>query len=435
MPPVIAGLDPAMAGEGGALRVAVVGAGIVGVCCALHLQHAGYETTLIDPRAPGTVTSFGNAGGIVTGSVVPNSTPALWRDIPRILIDRDSPVRLRWSYLPKIAPWLLHFVREGSDARVRQIARALQPLVSRAYDAHREMIALSGADGLVRPVGWLKVYETEAGFAATAYDREIMAANDVRFDVLNADEIHQLEPALARRFVKGLLQPDSAFVSSPHRLTEAYVAHLVRLGGIVVSDRVRSVAPTVCGIELDCERGFLTFDCVVIAAGAWSKQLARQLGDDVLLDTERGYHLNIDTPTNLRRPVVFPEKGFVLAPMQDGVRLTSGVELAGLNAPPDFSPIRRLLPHAQQMLPGLSDKVTRQWMGYRPSTPDSLPVIGASPHAPRVFYAFGHQHLGLTLSAITGRLVTALVGGRAPEFDLTPYCVRRFHRQHTEGRR
>ncbi len=416
------------------MRVAVVGAGIVGVCCALHLQHAGHAATLIDPRAPGTATSFGNAGGIVTGSVVPNSTPHLRHAIPRILTDADSPVWLRWSYLPKITPWLLRFLRDGSDARVRQIAAALQPLVSRAYEAHRELIALTGADGIVRPVGWLKVFETEAGFAATAYDRALMAANDVRFDVLNADEIHQLEPALARRFVKGLLQPDSAFVSSPYRLTEAYVTHFVRLGGTVVPDRVRGVRPTDHGVELDCERGFLPVDRVVIAAGAWSKQLARQLGDHVLLETERGYHLNIDTSTELRRPVVFHEKGFVLAPMEDGVRMTSGVELAGLDAPPDFSRIRRLLPYAQQMLPGLSNKVTRQWMGYRPSTPDSLPVIGASPHTSRVFYAFGHQHLGLTLSAITGRLVAALLDGLVPEVDVTPYRVGRFDQQHTERR-
>lgn len=407
-------------------NVAVVGAGIIGVCCALHLQHQGHATTLIDPRSPGTVTSFGNAGGIVTGAVVPNSTPALRRDIPRMLFDRDSAVRLRWSYLPKIAPWLLRFLREGSDARVRQIAQALQPLVSRAYDAHRELIALSGADGIVRPVGWLKVYETEAAYAGTAYDRAIMAANNVRFDTLGPDEITQLEPSLARRFVKGVFSPDSAFVSSPYKLTEAYTAQFVRLGGTIAADRVRGVRPDYGGVELDCERAFLRFDAAVIAAGAWSKQLARQLGDHVLLDTERGYHLNIDSPTTLRRPVVFPEKGFVLAPMQDGVRLTSGVELAGLDAPPDFSRIRRLLPSAQQMLPGLSDKVTRQWMGYRPSTPDSLPVIGPSPRAPRVFYAFGHQHLGLTLSAITGRLVAAQIAGQPAEIDLTPYRVGRF---------
>jgi len=167
---------------------------------------------------------------------------------------------------------------------------------------------------------------------------------------------------------------------------------------------------------------------VVIAAGAWSKELARQVGDRVPLDTERGYHLNLDPGEagELRRPVVFPERGFVLAPMQDGIRLTSGVELAGLHAAPDFSRIHRLLPAAREALPGLSDRVSRQWMGYRPSTPDSLPVIGVSPHSRSVFYAFGHQHLGLTLSAITGRLVAAAVAGRSPAFDLTPYRADRF---------
>lgn len=410
------------------MRVAVVGAGIVGVCCALHLQRQGHVVTVLDPRAPGTATSFGNAGGIVTGSVVPNSTPALRRDMPRMLFNRDSAVWVRWQYSPKLAPWLWRFLREASDARVRKIARALHPLVSRAYDAHRELIALAGADGIVRPVGWLKLYQSEAAFAGTAYDRDIMAANGVRFDVLNADEIGQLEPALARRFVKGLFQPDSAFVSSPYKLTEAYAAQFVRLGGTFAQERVRGVAPQPDGVVLDCELGYRTFDAVVIAAGAWSKTLARQIGDRVLLDTERGYHLNLaqDGAEMLRRPVVFPEHGFVLAPMQDGIRLTSGVELAGLDAPPDFSRIRRLLPVAQAMLPGLSQTVTRQWMGYRPSTPDLLPVIGRSPQSRHVFYAFGHQHLGLTLSAITGRLMAALVSGVPAEMDVAPYRIERF---------
>ena len=175
-------------------------------------------------------------------------------------------------------------------------------------------------------------------------------------------------------------------------------------------------------MRLDCELGFRDFDAVVIAAGAWSKELARQVGDRVPLDTERGYHLNLEPGEagELRRPVMFPERGFVLAPMLDGIRLTSGVELAGLNAPPDFSRIRRLLPAAREALPGLSDRVTRQWLGYRPSTPDSLPVIGRSPRSRAVFYAFGHQHLGLTLGPITGRLIAAAVAGRQPEFDLRP---------------
>ncbi|MEJ0019784.1 MAG: FAD-dependent oxidoreductase [Acetobacteraceae bacterium] len=410
------------------MRIAVIGAGIVGTCCALHLRRDGHDVTLLDPRAPGTATSFGNAGAIVTGAVVPNSTPALWRAIPRMLFDRNSAVRVRWRYLPQIAPWLARFLWAGRPARVEAIADALRPLVTGAYDAHRDLIALSGAGDLVRPVGWLKVYETEAGFAATAYDRGIMDARGIRSDILGPEEIRQLEPGLARRYVKGLFQPDGAFVASPYRLVQAYAAQFQHLGGTIAQERVRGVQPVDGGVRLDGELGFRSVDAVVIAAGAWSKELARQVGDRVKLDTERGYHLNIERGEagELRRPVVLPERGFVLAPMLDGIRLTSGVELAGLQAPPDFSRIRRLLPAAREALPGLSDRVTRQWLGYRPSTPDSLPVIGRSRHHPAVFYAFGHQHLGLTLGAITGRQIAAVVAGRQPDFDLTPYRAERF---------
>src|SRR5690242_7712736 len=410
------------------MRIAVVGAGIVGVSCALHLQHDRHDVTLLDPRAPGTATSFGNAGAIVTGAVVPNSTPGLRRDLPRILFDRDSAVRLRWRYLPHLAPWLIRFLLAGRHARVETIADALRPLVTRGYEAHRELIALSHADGIVRPVGWLKVYESEAAFAATRYNRDIMTARGIRIEILNPDEIRQLEPGLAHIYVKGLFEPDSAFVASPHKLVQAHAVHFERLGGIFAQERVRGVAPQSNGVRLDCELGYRDFDAVVIAAGAWSEELARQVGDRVQLDTERGYHLNIEAGNagELRRPVVFPEREFVLAPMMDGIRLTSGVELAGLDAPPDFTRIRRLLPHARKALPGLSDRVTRQWMGYRPSTPDSLPVIGRSPRSQSVFYAFGHQHLGLTLGAVTGRLIAATVAGHQPEIDLTPYRADRF---------
>ena len=410
------------------MRVAVIGAGIVGVSCALYLQQDGHDVTLLDPRAPGTATSFGNAGGIVTGAVVPNSTPGLWRDIPRMLFDRDSAVRVRWRYLPQLAPWLVRFLLAGRHARVEAIADALLPLLSHAYDAHRELALSSGATDLLRPVGWLKVYETEAAFAATRYNRELMTSRGVRLDVLGADDIRQLEPGLARRYVKALYEPVSSFVALPHRLVQMHAAQFQRMGGTIAQERVRSVQPIDGGVRLDCELGFRNFSAVVIAAGAWSKELARQVGDHVQLDTERGYHLNVEPGDagELRRPVVFPERGFVLAPMLDGIRLTSGVELAGLNAPPDFSRIRRLLPAARAALPGLSDRVTREWLGYRPSTPDSLPVIGRSRNSSAVLYAFGHQHLGLTLGPVTGRLIAAMLADRPPAFELTPYRADRF---------
>jgi D-amino-acid dehydrogenase len=245
------------------MRIAVIGAGIVGVSCALHLQRDGHDVTLIDPRAPGTATSFGNAGAIVTGAVVPLSTQGLWRDMPRILFDRDSAVRLRWRYLPCLTPWLIRFLLDGQPARVGAIADALQPLVSRAYDAHREMITGSAADGLVRPVGWLKVYETEAAFSATRDDRELMLARGVRLEILGPDDIRQLEPSLARRYVKGLFEPGCGFVASPYKLVQAHAAQFQSLGGSIAQERVRGVQPMDGGVRLDCELGFRDFVAVV----------------------------------------------------------------------------------------------------------------------------------------------------------------------------
>ncbi len=407
--------------------VAVVGAGIVGMSAALHLQRDGHAVTVIDGRAPGTAASFGNSGGIVTGGVTPTSTPALWRELPAMLFDRTHPVRLRWSYLPRLAPWLARFVLAAR--RVEAIAAALQPIVTRAYDAHRELAELTGVPDLLRPVGWLKLYETEAGFAGSALERQLMAAQGIRFEVLGADEIRQLEPHLAPRYVRGLFQPDSGFVSQPHRLVEGYARHFVATGGRLLQDRVRRLEPlTGEGVRVRAELGIHRFDRVVVAAGAWSRSLAAQIGDRVSLETERGYHLNLDAAGagELRRPVVFPERKFVLAPMQDGVRLTSGIDLAGLEAPPDFRPIYGLMSEARQALPGLGDRVTREWMGYRPSTPDSLPVIGPSARSDAIVFAFGHGHLGLTLGPITGRLVADLVAARPPVIDVTPYRATRF---------
>jgi D-amino-acid dehydrogenase len=409
--------------------VAIIGAGAVGMSVALHLQRDGHRVTVIDGRAPGTVTSYGNAGGIVTGAVTPTSTPAVLREIPSMLLHPAGPVRLRWSYLPRIAPWLLRFLLAGRRSQVDRIASALQPIVTRAYDAHRELAELAGIHDVLRPVGWLKAYETEAGFAESALERELMARQGIRFEVLGADELRQLEPNLAPRYIKGLFQPDSAFASYPFRLIDGYARHFLQGGGRILQERVRAIEPLEGkGVRLRSELGIHSFDTVVVASGAWSRQFASQIGDRVSLDTERGYHLNLERGEagELRRPVVFPEQGFVLAPMQDGIRLTSGVELGGLDAPPNFAPIYKLLPLARVALPGLSDKVTREWMGYRPSTPDSLPVIGRSPRCPAVIYAFGHGHLGLTLGPITGRLVASVVAGRQAEIDLSPYRPDRF---------
>lgn len=410
-------------------RCLVVGAGIVGVACALQLQRRGFAVTILDPRPPGTATSFGNAGTIVTGAVVPTATPGLWRKLPRMLLDPMSPLKIRWSYLPRLTPWLLRFLEASRPSRVEAIAAAMAPLSNRAYDAHRALIAAARAEELVRPVGWLKLYRSEAGFAATAADRDLMARNDSRFEVLSSDEIRQLEPGIAPNYARGILSSDAAFCRDPGGLVEAYAHCFVAEGGTILQERVTAVErPDEARRHVVTDRGSHEAELLVLAAGAWSARLARTWGERIPLDTERGYHLNLDPEgaPELSRPTYFVDEGLVLAPMREGIRLTSGVEFAGIEATPDFRRIRRLLPAARAALPGLGDRVTREWMGWRPSTPDSLPVIGRSALDPRIIHAFGHGHLGLTLSAVTGEVVAALAADASPPLDPAPYAASRF---------
>ncbi|WP_084462839.1 NAD(P)/FAD-dependent oxidoreductase [Oceanibaculum pacificum] len=411
--------------------VAIIGAGIVGMSAALHLQQDGHRVTVIDPRPPGTGASFGNAGVIAVGGVMPTSMPGLWKKVPGMLLDPAGPFALRWRHLPRIAPWLVNFLRAGSPERVRRISRELHPLVSRAYDEHEALVKLTGAEGIIRRVGWLKLYGSEAGFAGSAMDRELMTACGVGFQVLDGDEIGQLEPHLARRFPRGVFDPNAGFVSWPHKLVTAYAEHFRAQGGLIRQETVRRLEIGPNGPEkIVTDLGIYPVDRLVIAAGAWSKALAGQVGAPVPLDTERGYHLNLKLPEgapSVGRPTYIADDSFVLAPMQDGLRLTSGVELAGLDAPGDFTRIRRMLALADRSLPGLKAEVTREWLGFRPSTPDSKPVIGRSPRYANTVLAFGHGHMGLSLGPFTGRLVADLIAGRGSPLDLTPYAAdRRF---------
>ena len=410
--------------------VAVIGAGIVGSAVALALAADGHQVTVFDPDPPGAGTSSGNAGGIVTGAVVPTATPAVLRSLPSYVLDRNAPAVLRWHHAPRALPWLWRFVRAGLPAQVDRIAAALQPLVSQAMVAHRALAALAGAEARITEEGWLKVYASEQEFAATAPDRRLMDRNGVNYRVLTQAEVMDLEPNLDPALCRfGMHQPESGFVRHPRGLAEAYMAAALARGAVHQRVKVRGVQRVEGGVQVVTEGGTRRFDRLVVAAGAWSGQFARQLGDRVSLDTERGYHLEFSSETSglMRGPVVFPGLSLVLSPMQDGIRLVSGDELAGLAAPPDFRRIRALVPAARRALPALrAAPVLREWMGYRPSTPDSLPVIGPSSRGDAVIHAFGHGHLGLTLSAITARLVADLVSGRPSDIDLAPYLISRF---------
>ncbi|ABD67997.1 FAD dependent oxidoreductase [Rhodoferax ferrireducens T118] len=411
--------------------IAIIGAGVVGAASALALAAEGYLVTVFDHGEIGAGTSSGNAGGIVTGAVTPTATPGVLRSIPSYILDPHGAAVLRPSYFFQVLPWLLRFIEAGRPTRVSTIARALDPLVSKAMQSHLALADVSGSRDLIRPVGWLKVYGSDAGFSETELERELMTRHGVNFSVLTADEVADLEPKLNKNsYTRGLFQPDSGFVNYPMGLTQAYFEGARQRQAQYIQECVLEVRPSEGGgISIKTDKTSRRFDSVVVAAGAWSKKFAKQIGDSVSLDTERGYHISFGSTGDelLRRPVGFPEKHCVLSPMHDGISLVSGDELAGLTAPPDYRRIRALAPFARSVLPGLAEQtIQREWMGYRPSTPDSLPVIGRSPSCRNVFYAFGHGHLGLTLAAITAQLIAGMVSGRPDPFDLSPYRIDRF---------
>lgn len=408
-------------------RIFVVGAGIVGVSCAFFLQRDGHAVTLLDPRPPGAGTSSGNAGIISLGSLLPIATPGIVRRAFRLLRDPVSPLAIRWSQLPRLLPWLVRFVLASRRSRLETTVQAIATLLDQADAAHDLVIQQCGLADLVHPVGWLKVaYERDTLLEATVLDRELWSRHGRRFDLLDAAEVHQLEPALSPDIKAGLLLPANRAVRHPQRYVEGIARTFLERGGEYLQAEAVDLASDEGRVErIYTDRGRIELgagDGLVIAAGAFSKYLARRAGARVPLDAERGYHVMLPAPeSSLSRPVYTIDHAFILAPMEHGIRLTGGVELASPEAPPDYRRVRRLVPIARRVLPGLSGEILSEWQGCRPSLPDSLPVIGKSPRRSNVWLAFGHQHVGLTLGPATGRIVADLVAGRDPGLDLTPY--------------
>ena len=413
-----------------AKRIAVIGAGIVGVCCALRLRAEGREVALYDPREPGTATSFGNAGIVSIGSVTPYSWPGLWRSVPAMLFDPLSPLIVRWRYLPRVLPWLARFLAAGRLSSYRRLSADMAPLLALAKAEHDRMAETFAVEpGLLRSDGYIHAYRSRKRFGGTALWREMLAEHGVRFEIVERDRLRELEPALSREFEVGIFLPDGGFVAEPVALTRAYADAFAALGGEHVRERVSGFDMTASGPRAVLgDGGRREFDHVVLAAGAWSRPLARRLGAAVPLEAKRGYHINADPPDGpgLTRPVVVGDRDYVLCPMRDGLRVTAGVEFGGLTLPPDYRRVRRILEHARGSLPGLDGAVRREWMGRRPALPDSKPVIGPSPRFPNATFAFGHGHLGLTLSAVTARIVTDLIAGRAPPVPMSPFRADRF---------
>jgi D-amino-acid dehydrogenase len=410
-------------------RIAVVGAGIIGVATAWALCREGYAVTVIDELAPGESTSFGNAGAISPGSVLPLGHPGMMLEVPRYLLDPLGPLTVRWRHLPRLAPWLARLLRASTPAAYRRLTAELATLIPHTLAAYEPLLEETRLGHLVRRDGMLWAYSSRERLDKARREFEIKRRYGIRVEEIGSEAMRQFEPALAPALSHGIYLPDVGRVLDPGGLVKGIAAHVAERGA-----RLRRAK--VFGFDIGpegpravrTEAGEIPADAVVIAAGAWSHRLAAMLGSPgVPLETERGYHVTIPVPGVAPRHMVMSTDGkFLATPMAMGLRLAGTVELASLEAEPDWRRADILLDHAKAMFPGIDVAGASRWMGRRPSLPDSKPVIGRSPRFANVFYGFGHGHLGLTGGALTGRLIADLVAGRTPSIDLGPFRIDRF---------
>lgn len=408
--------------------IAIIGAGVVGLAIAEALQAEGREVTLIDPADPGMGASYGNAGTIADYAVAPVGTPDVLRNLPSLLFSRSSPLAIRHSALPSLAPWLLRFALQSLPKPAARNARALAALLQDAGPLWQDLAARIDAPAILQPRGCLYLYRTPAQVRAAGSEMAGRRALGVAAEDISGAELSQLEPRLPP-MAGATFFPDAIFLNDPGLMMRALAAHVTAAAPPVRAEVTR-LSRTASGVVLEGPGLRLMARRVILAAGAHSRALARQAGDRVPLDTERGYHVEWDLPTgalpHLTRPSCLTERGFYLCPMAGRLRAVGTVELGGLTAPPSPHRIARLVEGARTVFPDLPETPDRSWMGFRPSMPDSLPVIGPSRGGAEVIHAFGHGHLGVTLAPVTAALVADLVAGRAPRRDLAPLSPRRF---------
>jgi D-amino-acid dehydrogenase len=392
----------------------VLGAGIVGVCSALALQREGHSVTLVDRDEPGKGCSFGNAGILHAGGVLPLGRPGILGKVPGMLLDPEGALVIRLRHLPRLAPWLAKMVAASRPETVERGSRALAPLALGARGAYAPLLRDAGAGHLVKERGELYAYRTKAGFDAEERDMQVRKRFGVPVETLDAAALRDLEPALSPEYRYAHYQPASAYVASPYRLVQALAQLFVRNGGKVVRQDVRRASE-------------LAFENLVICAGAFSRPFAAAFGADVPLQTWRGYHIMVPKESvKLNGMVVDGDVPFAVTPMEEGIRVAGLIEFASLEAPPNYARADLFIKLARRLIPSFPSSVESRWMGHRPGTPDSLPVIGRAPAARNVFFNFGHGTLGLTFGAISAQILADGVAGRRGAIDATPYRAERF---------
>lgn len=410
-------------------KVTVIGAGIIGLSVAYYLHKQGAEVTVIDKDPAGDKVSFGNAGSIAVMEVNPAAMPGVLMKVPGWMLDPLGPLSVRPAHSLKMLPWLYRFYKAGRKNAALPLHQALAALNRRAFDDLHSMLSDTGLSQELHRKGALIVYESDAGFEADKAVWEMRKRAGVEAHYLSSQEARQLEPDLGSRVRHGVFAPQAGVVSDPKVLTDKLREWLASHGVRILQGEVTGIRPAAHGTQQVLLSDDLRIDAddVVIAAGVWSEALTRQLGEKCCLESERGYNTTLKAPqVSLSREVIFAERKFVITPLSCGLRIGGAAEFGGITSPPNYQRSEALVTLAKMYLPALDSGQGTPWAGHRPSTPDSLPVIGPSLAHKHVFYAFGHGHLGLTQCATTGQLIADLVYGHTTAVDLTPYSIARF---------
>lgn len=409
-------------------EIVVIGSGIVGASCAARLVMAGKKVVIVDRLAPGDACSFGNAGGLSPTISFPLATPDMYRQIPGWLTDPDGPLVVDWKYLPKAAPWLLRFLREGSPVRSAAAAQGMRTMMRGVFEDYQPLFKFAGAEALIHRVGQLYVFDTDAGFAkeqgAIKARRELGLAQEV----LDSHGIHDREPGLDARFKHGVYLPTHGHCANPQRLVQMLVQACIEAGARFVSGSVKGLEPVAGGVRVHGLGESLTAASVILAGGVWSNELLRPLGCAVPLESHRGYHVQLPYGTAKRpsRNVMWTEMKTLATPMDGGLRIAGTAEIAGIHAEPNERRFELLQRIAGQMYGGLEPRGATRWMGHRPCTPDSLPVIGALPRDSRIICAFGHGHVGLSGASFTARVVKGIVLGEDTQPEWKAFSPQRY---------
>lgn len=409
--------------------VVVLGAGIVGVSAALHLQARGRSVAIVDRSgAAASETSYGNTGIIQAEAVFPYMFPRKLGEIAAAALNRDPRAQIRYRALPSIAPWIWRYFLASSPQNRAKIAHAARPLIAAALPEHRALAAASGAQALLRDEGWIKVYRSERGRQAALAEVEELQPFGVAARPLDRAALVALEPHLSEAAAGGVHFSDPTTTSDPGALVNAYAALSVKRGGRLLAGDARTLQSAGEGWTVATRDGALAAREAVVALGAWSSDVLSPLGYRFPLGAKRGYHMHYGAKGNatLTRPVLDAEKGYVLTPMARGIRLTTGAEFARRDDPPSSAHLDRLEPFARALFPLAERRDAEPWLGRRPCLPDMLPIIGPAPRREGLWLDFGHHHLGLTLGPISGRLLAEMLTGEKPSLDPRPFSAARF---------